>query len=114
MIDAGADIIHGHSAHIFQGIEVVRHNKLIMYDTGDFIDDYRIDPVLHNDQGLLFFVTVNKNGITNVHLTPLLISNMQVNIAQGPEKSVILKKMKTLSGELGTTISDDGVITIKR
>jgi poly-gamma-glutamate synthesis protein (capsule biosynthesis protein) len=33
MIGSGADIIHGHSAHNFQGIEVYR-NKLILYDTG--------------------------------------------------------------------------------
>jgi len=45
IIDAGADIIHGHSSHVFQGIEVYK-NKVIMYDTGDFIDDYAVDPIL--------------------------------------------------------------------
>lgn len=38
MIDHGAAIIHGHSAHNFQAIEVYKH-KLILYDTGDFVDD---------------------------------------------------------------------------
>lgn len=48
MIEAGADIIHGHSAHNFQGIELYRH-KFILYDTGDFVDDYMVDPELKND-----------------------------------------------------------------
>ena len=44
MIDEGIDIIHGHSAHIFQGIEIYK-NKVIMYSTGDFVDDYAIIPI---------------------------------------------------------------------
>lgn len=30
----------------------------ILYDLGDFIDDYAVDPVLRNDLGLLFIVTL--------------------------------------------------------
>jgi poly-gamma-glutamate synthesis protein (capsule biosynthesis protein) len=111
MIDAGADIIHGHSAHIFQGVEIYK-NKLIMYDTGDFVDDYRIDPYLRNDRALLFFVTLDKSGVKRIELTPLLINTMQVNVAEGADKKKIVEKMKCLSAELGTTISDDGSITI--
>ncbi len=111
MVDAGADIIHGHSAHIFQGIETYK-NKLIMYDTGDFVDDYHVDPALRNDQGLLFFVAINKERVKQVELTPLFISNMQVNVAQGGEKKEIAEKIKRLSAELGTAISDDGTIAI--
>jgi poly-gamma-glutamate synthesis protein (capsule biosynthesis protein) len=51
VIDAGADIFHGHSAHVFQGIEIYR-GKPILYDTGDLLDDYRVDPQLRNDQQL--------------------------------------------------------------
>lgn len=112
MVDAGADIIHGHSAHIFQGIEIYK-SKLIMYDTGDFVDDYRIDPELRNDQAILFQVIINKQGPTQVLLTPLLINNMQVNVAQGDAKHRIMKKMSQLSAELGTTISDNGIATIR-
>jgi poly-gamma-glutamate synthesis protein (capsule biosynthesis protein) len=48
VIEAGADVYYGHSAHISQGVEVF-HRTPILYDTGDFIDDYAIDPWLHND-----------------------------------------------------------------
>ena len=42
-------MIHGHSAHLFQGIEFYK-GKLILYDTGDFVDDYQVDPLLRNDR----------------------------------------------------------------
>ncbi len=109
IIDSGVDIIHGHSAHIFQGVEVY-HHKLIMYDTGDFVDDYAIDPLLRNDQGLLFIVTVTKTGIKKVQLIPLLISNFQVNYAQGIQKKEILDRIKTLSAKFGTKVEDDTIL----
>lgn len=112
MINAGADIIHGHSAHIFQGIELY-NSKLIMYDTGDFVDDYQIDPVLRNDQSILVFVTVDKKEVKQVKVIPLIISNMQVNQAEGSEASSILKKIQALSVELSTQISDEGILTIR-
>ncbi|WP_435195982.1 CapA family protein [Natronomonas sp. EA1] len=48
----GADVVVGHSAHLFQGIEVGR--GLTLYDTGDFVDDYAVDPGLRNDRSFLF------------------------------------------------------------
>ncbi len=103
VIDAGADIFHGHSAHIFQGIEVYK-GKLIMYDTGDFVDDYAVDEYLRNDQTFLFLVSLNKNGIEKIELIPGLISYMQVNKAKSPEFEEIANKMIKLSEEMGTKI----------
>ncbi len=100
-IDAGADIFHGHSAHIFQGIEIYK-GKLIMYDTGDFVDDYAIDEELRNDQTFLFLVTLNKDKIEKIELIPGLISMMQVNKAKGLDFEEITNKMVKLSEELGT------------
>jgi poly-gamma-glutamate capsule biosynthesis protein CapA/YwtB (metallophosphatase superfamily) len=109
MIESGADIIHGHSAHIFQGIEIYQ-GKLIMYDTGDFIDDYAIDAKLRNDRSFLFQVTIADKKIESMHLVPLIIQNMQVNVAEDREAQEILKHMQQLSAEFGTTISNDGFI----
>jgi len=112
MIDVGIDIIHGHSAHIFQGIEIYK-NKLIMYDTGDFVDDYHVDSTLRNDQSFLFLVTIDKSSrIKKVELIPVLISNMQVNKATDTEKKEIISKMQKLSAEMGTYVTDDGIINL--
>jgi poly-gamma-glutamate capsule biosynthesis protein CapA/YwtB (metallophosphatase superfamily) len=109
MVESGADIIHGHSAHLFQGIEIY-HGKLIMYDTGDFIDDYAVDEQLRNDRSFLFQVTIADKEIKAVQLIPVIIQNMQVNVAQGEEAHAILSHMQQLSGEFGTKISDEGKI----
>jgi poly-gamma-glutamate synthesis protein (capsule biosynthesis protein) len=108
-IEAGVDIVHGHSAHIFQGIEKYK-NKLILYDTGDFVDDYAIDPVLRNDQSCLFIVEINKQGIKQVRCIPTKIDMMQVNQAQGKEAKEIIGRLQKLSAEFGTNIDDKGII----
>src|SRR5215211_4082640 len=53
VVDRGADVYYGHSAHVFQGVEVYR-GKPILYDTGDFIDDYAVDERLRNDRSFVF------------------------------------------------------------
>jgi poly-gamma-glutamate synthesis protein (capsule biosynthesis protein) len=103
VIDAGADIFHGHSAHIFQGIEIYR-GRLIMYDTGDFVDDYAVDEDLRNNQNFLFLITLSKKRIEKIELIPGLISHMQVNRAKGTDLEDIMGKMIKLSEEMGTKI----------
>ena len=103
LIEIGVDLIHGHSAHIFQGIEVYR-GKLILYDTGDFVDDYAVDSILRNDQSFFFLIEVGKLGIRGLRLIPTLISQFQVNQAKGEEALKILKKMQELSEELSTSL----------
>lgn len=111
LIDLGVDIIHGHSPHIFQGIEIYK-NKLIMYSTGDFLDDYAIDSLLRNDQSFLFLVTVDKKMIKELRLIPVIIKNMQVNKASNVEGRVIVERMRKLSLELGTSINSNGIVQI--
>ena len=52
VIDAGVDVFWGHSAHVVQGIQFW-HSGVILYDTGDFIDDYAVDASLRNDLSAL-------------------------------------------------------------
>ena len=105
LIDAGVDIIHGHSSHIFQGVEVYK-NRLILYDTGDFVDDYYVDPDLRNDRSFLFLVELGKGGPTKLSLIPVLISNFQVNLAKGQDREETLNRMQALSREFDTHFLD--------
>jgi poly-gamma-glutamate capsule biosynthesis protein CapA/YwtB (metallophosphatase superfamily) len=54
LLEAGATLVAGHSAHVFHGAAWP-----ILYDLGDFINDYPLDPAARNDLGLLFLVTLN-------------------------------------------------------
>lgn len=112
MIDMGADIIHGHSAHIFQGIEVY-NNGLVLYDTGDFIDDYAVDRDLRNDRSFFFLCEVNKQGVVSLKLVPVLIGEMQVNLAHDHDYDWCITRIQMLSAEFGTYITDRGELFMR-
>jgi poly-gamma-glutamate capsule biosynthesis protein CapA/YwtB (metallophosphatase superfamily) len=101
LIDCGVDLIHGHSAHIFQGVEVYK-GKLILYDTGDFVDDYYVDPFLRNDCSFLFVVKCTKEKIQELKLIPVLIGNCQVNQANPHDAQQTMQRMQKLSKDMHT------------
>jgi len=107
VIDAGADLFFGHSAHIFQGIELHK-GRPIIYDAGDFVDDYVVDPELRNDWGLLFRLEADGASVRRIELIPTVIRHRQVNHATGPEREAITERVEGLSAELGTTILHQG------
>lgn len=111
MTEQGADIIHGHSAHNFQGIEVYNH-KLILYDTGDFVDDYVVDPLLKNDHSFFFRVEAGKEGVVKLDLIPVLISGCQVNLATDEDYKWSIQRMQYLSAKFGAKVSDKGEVTL--
>ena len=49
---AGADLVAGHSAHVFHGVGWGRRGPLL-FDLGDALDDYAVDRRLRNDLGLM-------------------------------------------------------------
>lgn len=103
MIKAGADIIHGHSAHVTQGVELYQ-NKLILYDTGDFVDDYMVGPHLRNDQSFLFLIEITKQGLQKLSLVPVMISDCQVNLAGASDYREMVTRMQVLSNQFGTRL----------
>lgn len=110
VIESGVDIIHGHSAHVFQGLERYR-SKLIMYDTGDFVDDYAVDPVLRNDCSFLFLVSADKKEIKQIELIPSRIENMRVNRAQDEDANWLYQALKRRISGFDTAIrkEDDSI-----
>jgi poly-gamma-glutamate capsule biosynthesis protein CapA/YwtB (metallophosphatase superfamily) len=104
VIDRGADVYYGHSAHIFQGIEIYR-GKPILYDTGDFIDDYAVDPRLRNDRSFLFEISLERGEFRRLKLSPVTLSFARVQLAKGSEREVILDRMVSLSAEMGTHLA---------
>ncbi|MBI2844293.1 MAG: CapA family protein [Armatimonadetes bacterium] len=101
VIDRGVDLIHGHSAHIFQGVQV-RGRGLVLYDTGDFLDDYAVDPELRNDWSFVFLVQIDSEGLRALRMIPLRLRYARVDLARGAEFETIRERMLRLSAELGT------------
>jgi poly-gamma-glutamate synthesis protein (capsule biosynthesis protein) len=102
-IEDGVDLIHGHSAHVFQGVE--RYQKgLILYDTGEFLDDYAIDPMLRSDCSLLFLVTIDPDGLHSLRLIPIRQDYAQANLAAGADFEAIVERMHRKCSRLGTPV----------
>lgn len=104
VIQSGVDVFYGHSAHIFQAVEVYK-KKLILYDTGDFVDDYVVDPYLRNDISFIYFVKLKQKAVSELVLTPVLISNYQVNLAPAAEANWALARMAQLCYEMNTKVN---------
>ena len=82
LVDQGVDLLHGHSAHVVQGIEI--HDGVpICYDCGDFVDDYAVNEQLRNDRSFLFEARVDDDdaSISALHLTPTEIEARAVHRA---------------------------------
>ncbi|HEY5547766.1 MAG TPA: CapA family protein [Gemmatimonadaceae bacterium] len=115
VVDSGAAVFWGHSAHILQGVEY-RDGAVILYDTGDFIDDYAVDRKLRNDLGALFTVDALPHKAVSVSIRPVRIDHMQVNGAQGADHAWVVRRMETLCADFGSIVAQDvdGTIRIER
>ncbi|HSB46885.1 MAG TPA: CapA family protein [Candidatus Bilamarchaeum sp.] len=109
VLDIGIDIFHGHSAHIFQGVGM-HGGKPVLFDTGDFVDDYAVDPHLRNDWSFIFLLDLGaKTGrLQKVTLVPAHISGCQANLAPEPLAGIICQKMESLCLEMGTEARKEG------
>ena len=101
LVDAGVDIVHGHSAHVFQGVEWY-HRGLILYDTGDLIDDYVVDDQARNDQQFLFSVILQKDKILRLELFPFRIDRTRLQRVKGDEYGMMAERMIAMSRPFGT------------
>ncbi len=100
-IDRGVGLIHGHSAHIFHGVEI-HHGAPILYDTGEGLDDYAIDPELRNDRSFVFLADLEGPRVHALKLVPIRIGGTQVRLARGRDFEETCRRMQALSREMGS------------
>ncbi|MFC5501435.1 CapA family protein [Lysinimonas soli] len=97
---AGATLVAGHSAHVFQG---AAHR--VLFDLGDFIDDYATHPELRNDLGLLFLVTIEDGVPRRVEGVPLALDYCRTRLARRDETEWIADRFRRACADLGTAAS---------
>ena len=100
LLAAGATLVAGHSAHVVHGA-----GRRVVYDLGDFLDDYRVDLALRNDLGLLFLVTLGEAGPTRIEAVPLELGYCRTGLATGSEAAWIEERFRRACAELGTETS---------
>jgi poly-gamma-glutamate capsule biosynthesis protein CapA/YwtB (metallophosphatase superfamily) len=102
LVEAGATLVAGHSAHVFHGID-----GNVLFDLGDFLDDYAVDPELRNDLGLLFLVTLDRAGPLRVEAIPLRLEFCFTRMAQGEEAEWIGRRFRQACADLGTEVIEE-------
>jgi len=80
---ADVDVIHGHSSHHVKALEVYK-NKLIIYGSGDFLNDYegiRGHEDYRGDLALMYFVSADPltGKLAQLIMTPMQIKRFREN-----------------------------------
>ena len=107
LLGAGATLVAGHSAHVPHGA-----GRGVLYDLGDFVDDYAVDPRLRNDLGLLFLVELGEDGPHRLEAVPLTLGRCRTRVARGDDADWIRRRFIGACAELGTVAiqRDDRVV----
>jgi poly-gamma-glutamate capsule biosynthesis protein CapA/YwtB (metallophosphatase superfamily) len=107
--EAGAALVAGTSAHVFQGVE-----GNVLYDLGDFLDDYLVDRQLRNDHGLLVFVELEPDGPRRIEAVPLKLEYAYTRLARGEEAEWIRRRFREACSKFGTEVrEEDGLLVIR-
>jgi poly-gamma-glutamate capsule biosynthesis protein CapA/YwtB (metallophosphatase superfamily) len=108
LVEAGVSLVAGHSAHVFHGVA-----DRVLYDLGDFLDDYAVDPALRNDLGLLWLVELDRDGIHRIDALPLRLDYCHTRRASGEDAAWIRKRFREACAAMGTEVAeDDGLLVI--
>ncbi len=102
LLGAGATLVAGHSAHVFHGVE-----GRVLWDLGDFLDDYRVDPVARNDLGLLWLVDLGAGRPRRVEAVPLALDYCFTRLARGDEAAWIRERFRSACSALGTEVHEE-------
>ena len=103
LLDAGADAVAGHSAHVFHGVEWLA-GRPVLYDLGDALDDYRVDPELRNDLGILAIWQPGAQQTEALELVGLRLKLAFTGIATGEDAEWIARRLTSACAKLGTRV----------
>lgn len=101
--EAGATLVAGHSAHVFHG---VAHR--VLYDLGDFVDDYAVHPRLRNDLGLIFLVDLARSGPRRIEAVPIALDFCHTRLAVDEEVEWIEGRLRRACAAMGTEVTRVG------
>jgi poly-gamma-glutamate synthesis protein (capsule biosynthesis protein) len=102
LVQAGAALVAGHSAHVFHGVQ-----GRVLYDLGDFLDDYRVDPDLRNDLGLLWLVDLDRTGPRRLEALPLKLDYCYTRLASGADADWARRRFRAACAALGTVAREE-------
>ncbi|MFD3943288.1 CapA family protein [Streptomyces sp. NPDC058579] len=119
LIDAGADVVHGHSSHHPRPLEVHR-GKLVLHGCGDLINDYEGITgyeQYRDDLRLLYLVSVRPDDgrLQEVRIIPLRARRMRLEHAPGRDARWLHDVLGRTSRPLGARVDldEDGTLVAR-
>jgi poly-gamma-glutamate synthesis protein (capsule biosynthesis protein) len=106
LIDAGVDVIHGHSSHHVKAVEVYR-NRLILYGCGDFLNDYEGitgHRSYRADLSLVYLADIDpeKGHLVNLQMLPMQCRQFRLCHATTADASWLCDLLNRLGEVFGT------------
>jgi len=95
LIEAGADLVHGHSSHHARGFEVHRQ-RLILYGCGDFINDYEGiggHQQFRGDLAVAYFVRLVGGRLQELTLVPFQSRRLSLRRASADDTRWLLETL---------------------
>jgi poly-gamma-glutamate synthesis protein (capsule biosynthesis protein) len=108
LLDAGATLVAGHSAHVFHGVA-----GRVLYDLGDVLDDYAVDARLRNDLGLLWLVTFEDAVPRRVEAVPLRLDFCRTELATGEDAAQVRRRFRAACRALGTEVEPGEQLVVR-
>jgi poly-gamma-glutamate synthesis protein (capsule biosynthesis protein) len=117
--DAGVDIIYGHSSHHARPLEVY-NGKLIIYGSGDFINDYEGisgHDDYRDDLVLMYFASIApvSGKLIQLQMIPMQIKQFRLNRASASDIVWLKDTLNREGKSFGTRIqlTEDNVLTLQ-
>ncbi|MEU3521488.1 CapA family protein [Streptomyces sp. NPDC006654] len=119
LLDAGVDILHGHSSHHPRPLEVYR-DRLILYGCGDLVDDYEGIggyESYRDDLRLLYLVSVEADTgrLVGARMVPLQARRMRLEHASPKDTEWLRAVLDRHSRAFGTRVDGGpgGTLTLR-
>ncbi len=106
VIEAGVDIVHGHSSHHAKALEVYQ-DRLIMYGCGDLINDYEGiagHEEYRGDLGVAYLVTMGRNGLEGVDMAAFQMHRFRAGRASTRDVEWLAGTLDDHSRRFGTHV----------
>jgi poly-gamma-glutamate synthesis protein (capsule biosynthesis protein) len=107
LVDRGVDVVHGHSAHVLQGVELYR-GRPILYDAGDVVDDYLYKDGFHNKRSAVFELVVADGGLERLRVVPTVIREETARLATDEAAAWVRRALGERSRPFGTAFEREG------
>ncbi|MDX1621554.1 MAG: CapA family protein, partial [Nitriliruptorales bacterium] len=111
LVEAGVDVVHGHSSHHPRPIEFHR-GSLVLYGCGDFINDYEGisgREEYRDDLRLLFLAAVpaRPDESVGLRIVPFQARRMRLENASQEDREWLRDTLTRVSGPFGTSVTLD-------